>query len=305
MDLPLIGRHRDGDDCTYGLSCSSQRTELATFNILLYYTRVMLRCRECRDGGQEIKEMLSNSLAMDLRCRIDFLATRDASLDYRYFPLDMAGAPQRALSTASSESTTHTETRLQSPRQSDQSTSDRASSPEASMPHPLRCGNCGQRHGGVGEDQFQHCLYITVRRSGRRPISLPGDSQALQDCFRLPHELRRLESIRDVIWQEFEALVEENELERALVRQDSAGSSYGKGAMKQKAPIPWLKWAAPDGRTGQTRSRENFVQLWNQIVLSNERFVAGTSMWLNCVLLQSSTSTFVDTDNREQPGKTE
>lgn len=209
--------------------------------------------------------------------------------------LNMADAQPGDESTGSSAPAPDSKSAFQSFVKSDQSLRESTNTTlELSQPNPQRCGNCGQRHGLLGESQHSNCFYLTVRRSGRRPISPLSENQAFQDCQRLPRDRNKLEAIRDSIWEEFEAIVAENDLERAMVRQNSVGSDYGKGAMKQKAPIPWLKWTAPDGQSGQTRKRENFVQLWNQVVLCDESFLAGATMWLNCVLLHPTVASFSD-----------
>lgn len=209
--------------------------------------------------------------------------------------LDMANVQHGGESTKSSASAHDSNSASQSSDWGDKSLRELMNTTlDASNLNPRRCGNCGQRHGLSGESQHPNCFYITVRRSGRRPISPLFEAQAFQDCQRLPRDTNELEAIRDSIWEEFEAIIAENDLERALVRQNSVGNSYGKGAMKQKAPIPWLKWTAPDGQSGQTRKRENFVQLWEQIVLGDETFLAGATMWLNCVLLHPTAASFSD-----------
>jgi hypothetical protein len=58
----------------------------------------------------------------------------------------------------------------------------------------------------------------------------------------LPLKVHENRLLRDWVWEEFEGLKLENQDERESIAQNSRW----KGALRTKAPIPWLSWVAPD-----------------------------------------------------------
>lgn len=144
---------------------------------------------------------------------------------------------------------------------------------------PIVCKNCLQTHTDSQRPRPTNCFYITIRRSGRKRLSLQP-SQTVSVSIRapaVPHSRSNGPgtacidhiAVRDYIWKEFEDLKAEVDDDRDEIHMQSEGRS--KGRLKEKAPIPWLSWCVPNGQSGQTRSKENFFKLWDRVAASCSR----------------------------------
>ncbi|ETN44740.1 uncharacterized protein HMPREF1541_10410 [Cyphellophora europaea CBS 101466] len=94
--------------------------------------------------------------------------------------------------------------------------------------------------------------------------------------------------LRDYIWEEFENLKAEVDLDRDAISLQRSPKS--KGQLKEKAPLPWLSWSAPSGQSGQTRNKANFIAIWDRVMAeASLAYVHGAAgdatVWVNSVLL--------------------
>ena len=123
-------------------------------------------------------------------------------------------------------------------------------------------GACGNRSSG--------CL-ITVRRKG---VKQQGElSQPI--TVLLPRFPAELAAIGACIWAAFETVKERNKSERDLAIMTGQGKR-----LREVAPIPWLRWTANDGRSGQFRKKENFEMWWSSNVVANGEKPGTGIAWL-------------------------
>lgn len=118
-----------------------------------------------------------------------------------------------------------------------------------------QCRNCGQVH-----NTLRDCCFITIRRSGRAKLCLFDQVQSII----VPKSAEERRRLRDFIWEEFESIKVENDMDREVLTERHSP----KGSLREKAPIPWLCWTAVDGRSGQTRNKANFDLFWRTTIES-------------------------------------
>lgn len=150
------------------------------------------------------------------------------------------------------------------------------------LPISRQCSNCYSYHPIIQGSSF-NCFFITLRRSGRSPIS--HASTFSSKSMLLPAFTPATIELSSQIWEEFESVKIENEYSRDQVL---AQSPSRKGDLRTRAPIPWLRWMSPTGREGQTRKQENFEQIWQKITRDRK------PMWVTCTFLTT------DVDGCEQ-----
>lgn len=92
------------------------------------------------------------------------------------------------------------------------------------------------------------------------------------------------QQLRDYIWNEFENLKAEVDLDRDTINLQRSPRS--KGQLKVKAPIPWLSWTSPNGQSGQTRNKANFFALWDRVMAdATSQRDPRSQVWVSSVLL--------------------
>jgi hypothetical protein len=141
---------------------------------------------------------------------------------------------------------------------------------------PLACCNCGRMHNSTQGPRISDCYLITIKRSGRSKLCVFDNVHSIS-IPTSPEERRKL---RNLIWEEFESIKVENDLDR----EDFATQQSQKGQLRSKAPIPWLSWTSVDGRHGKTRNKANFFAVWENTI---EKAVETRPTWLSSVLVQS------------------
>ena len=146
-----------------------------------------------------------------------------------------------------------------------------------------RCQNCTALHGETITKNYRDCFLLTIRRAGRSvSMSLGAGTSAYR--LQLPRDQTLLDNIRDRIWEAFESVKVENDLERKDIEENK--EDFEKGIQKARAPIPWLSYHTPKGCRGQTRSRDNFRSIWHNVV-SDVEFWLDRDMWFTTTLLPS------------------
>lgn len=164
------------------------------------------------------------------------------------------------------------------------------------------CNNCGHAHPRLHDASPANCFFITIRRSGRDriPLSTPHSVgvRPTTNTASFDHQLR------DYIWDEFDSLKAEVDLDRDQIALQR--SPHAKGQLKEKAPLPWLAWVAPDGRSGQTRNRANFFAIWDKIMSASVRRnrQSESLVLVSSVLISTSHSreSPVPSPNNDAPG---
>ena len=159
------------------------------------------------------------------------------------------------------------------------------------------CSNCGHTHQRLHNSSPANCFFITIRRSGRERLPLSASQTITIPMTETPLTQSRANSkpappvyhpaqhhlLRDFIWNEFESLKAEVDLDRdhiALQRDHKT-----KGQLRDKAPIPWLSWSSPAGQTGQTRNKANFYAIWDKVMSRSNREVKKGDVLVSSVLL--------------------
>jgi hypothetical protein len=139
------------------------------------------------------------------------------------------------------------------------------------------CRNCHRVH-QIADNEPTDCFYITIRRSGRSKLQHSDRTHSIL----IPQSANGQRKLKKLIWDNFESIKVENDFDRNQL----AAEDHSKGHLRVKAPIPWLSWAATDGRTGQTRSSANFQNIWETHV----EHAKHRPVWLTSLLLTEDLS---------------
>lgn len=163
------------------------------------------------------------------------------------------------------------------------------------MSQSLRCRNCGHDHPELNNALSANCFFITIRRSGRDRLSLSTPHSIPVSTEQNYDSRVRSQQLRDYIWDEFENLKAEVDLDRDTINLQRSPKS--KGHLKEKAPIPWLSWTSPNGQSGQTRNKANFFALWDRVMAeARSPRNAGTQVWVSSVLLPARSEAVIWSD---------
>lgn len=170
------------------------------------------------------------------------------------------------------------------------------------MAQSAQCQSCGYDHPQLHNASAANCFFITIRRSGRDRLPLstphsipvsPNQPSATNPGYDSRPQSRQL---RDYIWNEFENLKAEVDLDRDTISLHRSPKS--KGQLKEKAPLPWLSWTSPNGQTGQTRNKANFFALWDRIMAeAGSKRDAGNQVWVSSVLLPARPEAVIWSDD--------
>lgn len=171
----------------------------------------------------------------------------------------------------------------------------------APMAQPSRCQNCGHSHPQLHNASTANCFFITIRRSGRDrlPLSTPHSIPVTSTQLLIGGARSRAQQLRDYIWDEFENLKAEVDMDRDTLNLHRSPKS--KGHLKEKAPLPWLSWSSPNGQSGQTRNKANFYAIWDRVMAeaSARERAAAAELWVSSVLLPARPEALIWSDETE------
>ena len=108
--------------------------------------------------------------------------------------------------------------------------------------------NCSTHHPSTSSGRYIDYIAILIHFKGSNTFE-----NFRANTITLPNNPWQRAVIGQRIWFAFEQIKTANEEERKGIQE---------GRKREAAPIPWLRWARPDGRTGKTRSQENFKSWW-------------------------------------------
>ena len=138
----------------------------------------------------------------------------------------------------------------------------------------IHCRNCGQIHNSGRQPSGADCFVLTVKRSGHIRFGQFDQTHSII----LPDSAEDRQKLRDFIWEEFESIKIENDMDR----EEIATQNNPKGQLRMKAPFIWLSWTAVDGKSGQTRNKINFGSIWEKMIesVAERRPLVLTSIFL-------------------------
>lgn len=144
----------------------------------------------------------------------------------------------------------------------------------------IRCLNCGNIHPRSSPKESPECLLFHVRaRSGRLSPCAQGRKPVYS--FAIPADPSLKTALRASLWAVFDEQLKENERQRSLVMSNRRKEE---ARIRDLMPLIWVQWRSDREKHGQTRNRQNFETLWENLVERPCDMTGDRVVWISIVL---------------------
>jgi hypothetical protein len=137
------------------------------------------------------------------------------------------------------------------------------------------CMNCGNTHPQASGRWSSDCLMIYVHTRGE----VQRAQLSPQISIMMPQSPSDRAAIGAKSWAAFEVVKAKNASEREFAIRMKQGRP-----LRDVAPLPWLRWKAKEGRSGQFRSKQNFDAWWTRYVQGSGESAGIEMAWLTVQL---------------------